>query len=67
MVQVAGDGTGKVGSDVISVKMLYKPATFTPIGPAQVLDSTVDPDFIDTRNRRDPAASAARQAHCGIR
>jgi hypothetical protein len=37
--------------DVISVKFIYKPATFEPVGPAAILDSVQDPEFIDTRNR----------------
>ena len=49
--QVPGpNGNGKVGSDVISVKMIYKPATFRPIGPAAILSSTVDRTFA-ARNR----------------
>jgi hypothetical protein len=31
--------------------MIYKPATVTPVGSYAILDSTVDPRFIDTRNR----------------
>jgi hypothetical protein len=45
------NGNGIVGTDAISVKMIYKPATFEPVGPTAILDTSVDPRFIDTRNR----------------
>ena len=31
--------------------LIYKPASVEPVGDFVILDSTVDPDFIDTRNR----------------
>ncbi|MCP4404373.1 MAG: ExeM/NucH family extracellular endonuclease [bacterium] len=43
--------TGPVGTDAIKVAYIYTPATVTPIGPYAVLDSSVDPTFIDTKNR----------------
>jgi predicted extracellular nuclease len=43
--------TGVVGTDAIRLGFLYKPGTVTPIGDFAVLDSSVDPRFIDTRNR----------------
>ena len=43
--------TGVVGTDEIRVAIIYKPATVTPVGSHAVLDSSVDPLFIDTRNR----------------
>jgi predicted extracellular nuclease len=54
---IAGPGTfaylatGAIGGDAIRVGLIYKPAAVTPLGAFAVLDSTVDPDFIDTRNR----------------
>jgi predicted extracellular nuclease len=54
---VAGSGTwaavqtGTIGTDAIKVAIIYKPASVTPRGPFAVLDSTVDPTFIDTKNR----------------
>ena len=54
---IAGAGTyayidtGAIGTDAIKLAILYKPATVTPVGDYQVLDSTVDPRFVDTRNR----------------
>ncbi len=43
--------TGVVGTDAIRVGLLYKPAAVTPVGDFAVLDSTVDPRFVDTANR----------------
>jgi predicted extracellular nuclease len=43
--------TGAVGTDAIRVAIIYKPASVTPVGPFAVLDSSVDPNFIDTKNR----------------
>ncbi|MEM9651267.1 MAG: ExeM/NucH family extracellular endonuclease [Actinomycetota bacterium] len=43
--------TGFIGTDAIKVAFIYKPATVGLDGPFAVLDSTVDPTFIDTKNR----------------
>ena len=43
--------SGVIGDDVIKVGILYNEATLRPIGSHAVLDASVDPDFIDTRNR----------------
>jgi predicted extracellular nuclease len=43
--------TGIVGTDAIKVGLLYKPAVVTPVGAFAKIDSTVDPRFIDTKNR----------------
>lgn len=43
--------TGMIGSDTIRVGIIYKPARVTPVGDFAVLDSSVDPRFVDTRNR----------------
>ncbi|MEP7113699.1 MAG: ExeM/NucH family extracellular endonuclease [Ilumatobacteraceae bacterium] len=43
--------TGIVGTDQIKVGLLYQPAAVTPVGTFAVLDSTVDPRFIDTKSR----------------
>lgn len=43
--------TGTIGTDAIKVALLYRPATVTPVGAYAILDSTVDPTFIDTLNR----------------
>ena len=43
--------TGVIGTDAIRVGLIYRPADVTPVGSYQILDSTDDPRFIDTRNR----------------
>ncbi len=43
--------TGVVGTDQIRVGILYRPDSVSPVGSHAVLDSTIDPRFIDTRNR----------------
>ncbi|MFN2143779.1 MAG: ExeM/NucH family extracellular endonuclease, partial [Anaerolineales bacterium] len=54
---VAGPGTyasistGTIGTDAIKVALIYKPATVSPLGSFAILDSSVDPTFIDTKNR----------------
>jgi predicted extracellular nuclease len=43
--------TGAIGSDAIKVALIYKPATVSLVGNYAILDSTVDPRFVDTKNR----------------
>jgi predicted extracellular nuclease len=43
--------TDTIGTDAIKVGLIYKPGKVTPIGGFQILDSTDDPDFIDTKSR----------------
>jgi predicted extracellular nuclease len=43
--------TGPIGTDAIRVGIIYKPAAVTLVGAFKVLNSSVDPDFDDTRNR----------------
>lgn len=43
--------TGTIGGDAIKVALIYKPATVSAVGDFAVLDSSVDPAFIDTKNR----------------
>ena len=43
--------TGVVGTDAIRVGMLYKPARVAATDPFAILDSTVDPRFLDNKNR----------------
>jgi len=43
--------TGVIGTDEIKVAFAYQPARVTPVGDHAILDSTVDPRFIDTKNR----------------
>jgi hypothetical protein len=43
--------TGAIGSDAIRVALIYKPASVTPVGGFAVLDTSVDPRFLDDFNR----------------
>ena len=43
--------TGEIGTDEIAVAIIYQPAEVTPLGDFAILDSSVDPRFIDTRSR----------------
>ena len=43
--------TGVIGTDQIKVAFIYKPATVSLVGDYAILNSEVDPRFIDTRNR----------------
>jgi hypothetical protein len=43
--------TGVIGTDEIKVAFIYKPASVSLLGEYAILDSSVDPRFIDTKNR----------------
>jgi predicted extracellular nuclease len=43
--------TGAIGTDAIKVAIIYKPSTVSPVGGYAILDSSVDPRFIDTKSR----------------
>ena len=43
--------TGVIGTDEIKVAFIYKPASVAPVGDFAILDSSVDPRFLDTKNR----------------
>jgi predicted extracellular nuclease len=43
--------TGAIGTEAIKVGLIYRPATVSPVGSHAILDSTVDPTFLDTLNR----------------
>ena len=43
--------TGFIGDDAIKVGYIYQPATVTPAGDFAILDSSVDPTFVDSKNR----------------
>lgn len=43
--------TGFIGTDAIKVALIYRPAAVSPVGGHAILDSSVDPRFIDTRSR----------------
>jgi predicted extracellular nuclease len=43
--------TGVIGTDAIKQAFIYRPATVSLEGDYAILDSSVDPSFIDTRSR----------------
>jgi hypothetical protein len=43
--------TGIIGTDAIRVGLIYKPDVVTPVGFFQILDSSDDPRFLDTKSR----------------
>jgi predicted extracellular nuclease len=54
--------TGTIGSDAIKVGLIYKPSVVEPLGDFAILDSSVDPSFIDTLSRPVLAQSFAELA-----
>ncbi|MDH5229659.1 MAG: ExeM/NucH family extracellular endonuclease [Gammaproteobacteria bacterium] len=44
-------GVGRIGSDEITVGLIYRPKRIQPIGAAAILDSTVNANFNDLKNR----------------
>ena len=48
---IINPGRNKIGTDEIAVGLIYKPAKVSPQGSAAILDSSVKPQFIDTKNR----------------
>lgn len=43
--------TGAIGTDAIRQAFIYKPATVSPLGDFALLDTSVDPRFLDDFNR----------------
>ncbi|MBV6452642.1 MAG: hypothetical protein MHPDNHAH_03402 [Anaerolineales bacterium] len=43
--------TGVIGADAIRVGLVYKTTTVVPVGNFEILDSTDDPLFLDTKSR----------------
>lgn len=43
--------TGVIGTDAIQVAFIYQPSRVAPVGNFAVLDSSVDPRFLDQKNR----------------
>ncbi len=56
---------GLIGTDVIKVGIIFRTAAVAQVGDFAVLDSSVDPRFIDTLNRPALAASFIDQATGG--
>lgn len=44
-------GTNKIGTDAIAVGFIYRSDKATAIGKTAILDSSINPQFIDTKNR----------------
>lgn len=44
-------GLAKIGTDEITVGIIYRKDRATPIGQTAILDSAIDSQFIDTKNR----------------
>lgn len=44
-------GVNKIGTDEIAVGFIYRSDKATAIGTTAILDSNIDPQFIDTKNR----------------
>lgn len=58
--------TGTIGTDAIKVAIIYQPAAVTPVGAYAILDSSVNPNFLDTKNRPVLAHSFADNASGGV-
>jgi predicted extracellular nuclease len=58
--------TGTIGTDAIKVALIYQPAAVTPVGAYAILDSSVDPDFLDTKNRPSLAQTFADSVGGGV-
>ncbi len=58
--------TGTIGTDAIKLAFIYQPAAVTPSGAHAILDSSVDPDFLDTKNRPALAQTFADTASGGV-
>lgn len=43
--------TGTIGTDAIKVGIIYRTSKVAPMGDYKILDSSVDPRFIDTKSR----------------
>jgi len=43
--------TGVVGTDEIRVALIFKPSVVALVGPFAILNTSVDPQFLDTKNR----------------
>jgi Ca2+-binding RTX toxin-like protein len=43
--------TGVIGTDAIRVGLIYRPSKVVPVGGFEILDSSDDPRFLDTKSR----------------
>jgi len=58
-------GLSQIGTDAIAVGFIYRNDRTTPLGTSAILDSSVNPQFIDTKNR--PALAQTFRAINGRR
>jgi hypothetical protein len=58
--------TGAIGGDAIRVALIYKPAAVSPLGDFAILDSSVDPRFLDDYNRPTLAQSFLDKSTGGV-
>ncbi len=58
-------GVTKIGTDEITVGFVYRTASAIPVGAAAILDSSVDPLFLDTKNRPSLAQTFRASARGG--
>jgi hypothetical protein len=58
--------TGPIGTDAIKVALIYQPARVSLLGTHAILDSSVDPIFLDTKNRPALAQSFTDIATGGV-
>jgi len=58
--------TGTIGTDAIKVALIYKPAAVSLAGTYAVLDSSVDPRFLDDKNRPSLAQTFSDNSTGGV-
>jgi predicted extracellular nuclease len=63
---IVDPGLSQVGTDAIAVGIVYRVETAVPVGDPAILDSSVDPRFLDTKNRPAIAQSFASVASGGV-
>lgn len=63
---VVNPGVAQIGTDEITVGFIYKPATVELVNASAILDSSVDPRFIDNKNRPVLAQSFRELATQGV-
>lgn len=57
--------TGTIGTDAIRVGLIYDASVVTPVGQFALLDSTVDPRFLESKNRKTLAQTFSATANGG--
>ena len=57
--------TGSIGTGAIRVALVYDASAVSPVGQYALLDSNIDPRFLDTRNRKTLAQTFSSTANGG--